>query len=680
MFALLVWWSFSSLAAFSIAGEKMPWLTYHPALPIILLTGWALGGLIESTDWVELKERRVWLVLGATVVFIASLANALLALTGPTPPFQGRELLQLQATSAFLLPAVVTLGSLAGLYYLIRDWKPRDLVRVTTLSFFAILAVLTMRASFRAAYITYDEATEYLVYAHGARGIKDVIEQAAEISKRTTGGMNIPLSYDASAPDTGVSWPFVWYLRDFTDQRSFDQPTRALRDTVVVIVDQKNFDKIDAALGPGYFRVDYIRMWWPMQDYFNLVSPRDPAVPFDETYSCQGTLGFLKLVKSRDFSRICSAVLTPEIRSGIVNIWLNRDYTMYAQATGRTDLTVATWQPADQMRLYIRKDVASQIWNYGVGPSEAVEVQDPTEGKIISLDANLVLDVNGNPELTFNAPRTLDFARNGTFYVADTMNHRILHLDEQGRIFQQWGSFADGVGAPAPLGSFNEPWGVAAGPDGSVYVTDTWNHRVQKFTASGAPVKTWGYYGQAEAPEAFYGPRGIAVGEDGRVFVADTGNKRIVVFDKDGNFLTEFGSAGLDPGQFDEPVGVTVSADGHVYVVDTWNQRVQSFMPSTDGLTYIPDQSWDVYGWFGQSLDNKPYIAVNSENHVFITDPEGFRVMEFSPVGELIRVWGDYGNGQNSFGMASGIAVDPDGNVWVTDPVFNRLLRFTVPQ
>ena len=77
--------------------------------------------------------------------------------------------------------------------------------------------------------------------------------------------------------------------------------------------------------------------------------------------------------------------------------------------------------------------------------------------------------------------------------------------------------------------------------------------------------------------DVFYGPRGIAVDANGHVYVADTGNKRIIVFDADGNYLTQFGSAGLDPGQFDEPVGVTVDANGNVYVTDTWNQRVQTF-------------------------------------------------------------------------------------------------------
>jgi DNA-binding beta-propeller fold protein YncE len=393
-------------------------------------------------------------------------------------------------------------------------------------------------------------------------------------------------------------------------------------------------------------------------------------------------MSFLKLRKSRDYSRFCEGFTNPQLRAGIIQIWLNRDYSVYAQAKGgRPDLTVATWSPADKMRLYIRQDVASQIWNYGVAPNADLLPQDPTEGKYTLLSSSLMFDGTQKNPVFFNAPRSLAFAKDGTMYVADSRNHRILHLDMESNVLHEWGAYADGVNIPIGPGTFNEPWGIAIGPDGSVYVTDTWNHRVQKFTAEGRFVKTWGVFGQGETPESFYGPRGLAVDASGRVYVTDTGNKRIVVFDADGNFVTQFGSAGYEPGQFDEPVGIAIDKNGTVYVVDTWNQRIQTFtaVDTGDSLIFLPDKQWDVYGWFGQSLENKPFIAVNDDLHVFITDPEGYRVMEFDPNGEIVRVWGDFGNTTSGFGLASGVAVDADGYVWVTDGLYNRVMRFILP-
>ena len=340
------------------------------------------------------------------------------------------------------------------------------------------------------------------------------------------------------------------------------------------------------------------------------------------------------------------------------------------------------------MRLYIRKDVAAQIWNYGVGPSAAPPATDPYAAGTVILPADQTFGSEDYPPLGLNTPRSIAAGRNGDLYVADSNNHRILHIASDGSLINEWGSFGDVNTSDAPIGTFFEPWGVAVGPDGSVYVTDTWNHRVQKFSRDGRAIKMWGQFGQPspDFPESeyyFWGPRGIAVDSDGRVFVADTGNKRIVVYDKDGNYLTEFGSGGFDPGQFDEPVGVAVGSDGTVYVTDTWNQRIQSFIrveTSDGGLFFEPLAQWDVNGWFGQSLDNKPFIAVDGNNHVFITDPEGYRVIEFTSSGEFVRTWGDFGGGIDQFGLPSGIAVDPSGFVWVTDPGNNRIMRFQLPQ
>ena len=728
-FGLTVWWTFSSILAFTVAGERMPWLTYHMAWPMILLTGWAIGQLIDSlTPRLAFeKPQRLGLALLVLVVFVLAAFNTIRSLYGGTPPFQGTELTQLQATAAFIFPfvtliltgaflgylmrdnlvslgivalmvlALITLGasiingasylvsastvvdpsaptpsssealrfgaavlaflgSILGIMYLWRQQRTSSFVSLVVLTIFGLLFIQTVRTSFRAAYINYDNATEYLVYAHGATGVKDVMSQVEEISERTAGGLNAIVAYDASAPDTGVSWPMVWYLRDFTALRSFDSPTRSLRDAVAVIVDQKNFDKITAALGDEFYQFDYIRMWWPNQDYFNL-----------------------------DRTRVLNAITNPQIREGIFDIWFDRDYTTYSQAIGSTSMTLTTWQPADQMRLYVRKDVAAKIWNYGVGPADAPVTVDPYESGTVMIPADQIFDADRYPPLGLNAPRSIAAGLNEDIYVADSRNHRILHISGDGTLLQEWGTFADNANLDAPVGTFNEPWGVAVGTDGSVYVTDTWNHRVQKFTAEGDPVTTWGQYGQPfpEDPASngyFWGPRGIAVDSQGHVFVADTGNKRIAVFDEEGNFLTEFGTAGLDPGQFDEPVGVAAAEDGTVYVTDTWNQRIQSFTPNEDGSQYFPLQQWDVNAWFGQSLENKPFIAVSPDKHVFITDPEGYRVIEFTENGEFVRTWGDFGNGPDQIGLAAGVAVDPAGFIWVTDAGNNRILRYTLPQ
>ncbi|HJS18230.1 MAG TPA: hypothetical protein VJ785_05765, partial [Anaerolineales bacterium] len=726
-FGLMTWWVFTSIAAFTIAGERMPWLTYHMAWPMILLTGWGVGQLIESvsTRWVEARPGRVVLSLLVLTVFVLAVYNTIKAIYGSTPPFQGTELLQLQATASFLLPLFcamasgallaylmkddlaglsmiglfilaliafastiinaaslvsassvagaptltpsswlrvglslsVLIGSIFGIVYISRSRRGNNVfVQLFMLTVGGLLVVQTVRTSFRANYILYDDAMEYLVYAHGATGVKDVMKQVEEISERTAGGLNAVVGYDASAPDTGVSWPMVWYLRDFTALRSFDQPTRSLRDAVAVIVDQKNFDKIEGALGDDFYRFDYVRMWWPNQDYFNL-----------------------------DRARVLNAITNPQIREGIFDIWLNRDYTLYSQATGSSSMTKTTWQPADLMRLYVRKDVASQIWNYGVGPSEAPAAVDPYEAGTVMLPADPIFGAEHYPPLGLNAPRDIAAGLNDDLYVADSRNHRILHIGSDGGLLHEWGSFGDLLSGDAPIGTFNEPWGVAVGPDGSVYVTDTWNHRVQKFTEDGEPVQTWGQYGQPlpdvpESSSSFWGPRGIAVDENGHVYVADTGNKRIVKFDSDGNYLTEFGTAGFDPGQFDEPVGVAVSNDGTVFVTDTWNQRIQSFIPSEDGMVFLPLAQWDVNAWFGQSLENKPFIAVDDNNNVFVTDPEGYRVIQFTSDGQFLRTWGDYGTGVDEIGLAAGVDVNPQGYVWVTDAGNHRILRYTLPE
>lgn len=640
---LLIFWFLTSLAAYTIAGEKMPWLTVHIALPMIPLAGWGIAQLIQNIQWFQWRQRNGWLMLLSICILLLSIFSILAVLLGFNPPFQSNLREDLQATTRFLSILVITAISLWGVFRLARNWPRGELTRLILLVFLGMGGLLTMRTAFQASYVNYDEANEYLVYAHSASGVKDVMRRIEDISKRTTDGLALQFGYD---DDT--SWPMTWYARNYTNHRYYGgQPGKDLRELPVIVVGDSNFGKIEPVVGQAYLEFEYIRMVWPNQDYFGLT-----------------------------LDRIIDYITDPAMRTGLFQIWLNRDFTAYGEASGRS-ITLDEWSPADRMRLYIRKDVAAKLWDYATGPVSEEVVADPYEGGEVDLSADKSIGSAGSGVGQFQAPRGIALAPDNTLYVTDSNNHRIQHIDQDGKVLHSWGSFADIAVGEAPTGTFNQPWGIAVGLDGEVYVADTWNHRIQKFSPEGDFLTSWGFFGQAESPEAFWGPRDVVVDTKGHVYITDTGNKRVVVFDSDGNYVTQFGEFGLEPGNFDEPVGIAIDETGNIYVADTWNQRLQVFA-ETDN-EFVPINSWDVAAWYGQSLENKPYITIDQRGNVFITDPEGPRVIEFDKTGQFIRYWGGFSASLDGFGVASGITTDGEGGLWVADAGNNRLLHFTLP-
>ena len=144
--SLLIFWAITSLLAYSVAGEKMPWLTVHITLPMILLSGWAIGYLIDTTDWEGFKLKKGWLVVSLLFVFIPAVVSTIRIWLGTNPPFAGKSLDQLSATSGFVISLVMAVASAIGLFFLLRDWSPRMIRRSFGLVFFSLLAFLTARA------------------------------------------------------------------------------------------------------------------------------------------------------------------------------------------------------------------------------------------------------------------------------------------------------------------------------------------------------------------------------------------------------------------------------------------------------------------------------------------------------------------------------------------------------
>jgi uncharacterized protein (TIGR03663 family) len=634
--SFLIFWTISSLFIYSWAGEKMPWLIVHPALPMIVLSGKLVGDLFERVDW-----RTVWRRGGGLLAALLPITLFGLFILVKLQPFQGLSVFKLQETGNWLTALLVSLLLVVLTAVVIRRLGGRHSLIVAVATILVFLSIFTVRFAWMAAYINYDYATEPLVYAHGAADVKPTMAEIAKISARTVGDKMIKVAYDSD-----VSWPLEWYMREYPNRQFYGEtPTREKMDVPVILAGDKNNEKVEPFLGERYHRFKRRLVWWPNQEYMGLT-----------------------------WERVRDVLASPEKRSTLWRALYFREYPR----------TPDDWYHVHNFYLYVRKDIAHQLWDFGAVPPDVIELPpDPYVEAYVDLDSVLVWGSLGTEPGMMNHPRGVAVGPDGNIYVVDSDNNRIQVFSGNGAPLREWGSqcnLTTGVGCAdldgdGPMaygdGQFQEPWGIAVANDGRVYVADTWNHRIQAFSSDGTYLTQWGMYGQTTSDTSLlYGPRDVTVDATGRVLVTDTGNKRIMVYDQDGSFLEQWGSEGILAGQFSEPVGIDQLA-GELYVADTWNQRVQVF---DEGFFSVGE--WPVEAWYGQSVVNKPYLAVDETGQVYITDPEGYRVAVFDSEGNLQATFGRYGFDERSFSLPTGIDVDASGYIYVTDTDGHRVMKF----
>ncbi|HEX9120162.1 MAG TPA: 6-bladed beta-propeller, partial [Terriglobales bacterium] len=124
-------------------------------------------------------------------------------------------------------------------------------------------------------------------------------------------------------------------------------------------------------------------------------------------------------------------------------------------------------------------------------------------------------------------------------------------------------------------GEFAKPTGVAVDQDGTLYVSDTWNNRVEVFDAEGNFIRTFGKGG--DGPGYFARPKGIAIDGDGHVWVADAVQDRLQVFTQEGQLLIYLGGHGLLPGQFQSLANLTIDKNNRVLTTEQLPGRMQIF-------------------------------------------------------------------------------------------------------
>jgi DNA-binding beta-propeller fold protein YncE len=214
------------------------------------------------------------------------------------------------------------------------------------------------------------------------------------------------------------------------------------------------------------------------------------------------------------------------------------------------------------------------------------------------------------------------------------------------------------------------PFFVALDSSNNVYVADRGNDRVEKFDRDGNYLTQWGSFGTNNGQ--FEAPFGIAVDSSNNVYVADAGNYRIEKFTSSGTYLAQWGSLGGNNGQFDYAFGIAVDGSNNVYVADGVNCRIEKF---TSSGTYLAQ--WGSFGTNNGQFEAPFGIAVDSSNNVYVADAGNYRIEKFTSSGMYLAQWGSLGTNNGQFDEPFGITVDSGNNVYVADIFNSRVEKFT---
>jgi tripartite motif-containing protein 71 len=238
-------------------------------------------------------------------------------------------------------------------------------------------------------------------------------------------------------------------------------------------------------------------------------------------------------------------------------------------------------------------------------------------------------------------PSGLDTDRFGNVFVADTGNDRIRRYSSTGRLV--WRRGTRGTKAP---GRFENPRDVAVHAR-KVYVADTGYNRVQVLNANDGSVHSvWG--------TRFGTIMGISAGVDGNgnpiILVSESSANAIRIYSPAGSLIRSVGSG---PGQLDGVRDAATDRAGNIFAADFANSRVVKFGP----LGVVLD-SWGVNGTRRGQL-KRPYgIEVDRSGNVYVADSNNY-VHKFTSGGTFLTAYGAPGRGRGRFQMLRRVALGP---------------------
>ncbi len=257
----------------------------------------------------------------------------------------------------------------------------------------------------------------------------------------------------------------------------------------------------------------------------------------------------------------------------------------------------------------------------------------------------------------------------------------------------------DGSGSSA---RFNRVEAVALGPDGNLYLADTFNHTIRKMTPQGTVTTFAGSPGDRGSTDGtgaaarFYLPSGIAVGPDGFVYVADSANNALRKISPAGVVSTLAGSPGNfgtfdGPGStalFDFPAGLAVDESGMIFVADSYNHTIRRVTPGGEVSTVagLAGTNGSSDGTGATARFSSPAgLQVDGSGNIYVADQSNYTIRKITPGGVVSTFAGSagvYGSNDGvgsaaTFATVSGLAFDGIGNLYVADEGNSRIRKIT---
>ncbi|CAF1261812.1 unnamed protein product [Adineta ricciae] len=294
--------------------------------------------------------------------------------------------------------------------------------------------------------------------------------------------------------------------------------------------------------------------------------------------------------------------------------------------------------------------------------------------------SNTIWSLNGNSSTLLTEPSDISIERNGTLYVLDAGNYRVQR-------------FLPGstVGATVVSGSYGTGWNqfysmdaMSIDANGNIYIADSGNARIMKWSP-GAPNGTIavGGNGNGNNENQFRCTYGIFIPENSsNIWLADTCNHRIVRWNSPITGTTVCGSYGAGASQFYYPFGVFVdsSASNTLYVADTYNHRIQRWLSGATSGRTVAGQTGNCNNGYNQLC--YPGAVVGDENgYIYIVDSSNDRIMRWmvgSSYGTVVAGSSTFGVLPNQLYRPKNLRLDSTGAVLVVDIENNRIQKFAL--